>query len=351
MFELTFQYQALLSINIEHHFYKDAKGSVFQFKPTPSTEAILKKMSLVVRSEAGKMSILYDLKSLERVERYLSEYPETCFQFYLTVTEPYFLNITEMPTETVGKIIYLKNTGVNSKLTLSPTVSKEDIYSTYTSGFVYQNQQKKETQITLKNAQSEVIWQNKVAPTEKSSVPLENFKTGPYFFYENDKEIEKFIYLMSESMILPLALIEIDFQGELGKQLLQKVRNQEEFSPWQFEVSFQARQTYWKYFIIPKYENGLDDLSIDVGKTKVVFKGPEKTRIPNGQNAYLFESSEALLIQQLGQYEFQLVQNKDNKGKKNQRIIQRLPLARMSAVYPENRKTDAKIYSEIYVYL
>lgn len=351
MFELSFQYQTLFTINTRHHYYKEARGTVFQFKPTPSTEALLKKMNLVTRTEQGSLSVLYDLKSLERIEKYLTENPATRLQFYLTVTEPYFINITEIPAEGVGKIIYLRNKDTQAPLSQDKIVSKKDIYPVYTSSFVYQNQQRSETQITLKNAQGEVIWENKMAAGQKTSLPLKENGTGLYFFYENDKEIEKFIYLVSESVILPLALVEIDFQGELAKQLLAQIRNQEIFSPWQFEIQFQARMTYWKYFIVPKYENGLEDLSIEAGKTKVTFKGPSKALTPNGQNAYLFESAEALHIQQAGQYEFQLVQNRDNKGKKNQRIIQRLPLAGLSTIHPESREENTKIYSEIYVYL
>ncbi len=351
MFALTFQYQTLFTINTQHHYYKKAKGNVFQYKPTPATEALLKKMNLVCRSEQGNLSVLYDVKSLERIEKYLTENPATCLQFYLTVSEPYFINITEIPTEGIGKIIHLKNQDTKPALSQEASVSQKDIYPVYTNNFIYQNQQKKETHILLKNALGEVIWENKVAPAQKSLVQLKENKAGLYFFYENDKEIEKFIYLVSESVILPLALVEIDFQGELSKQLLSNIRNQENFSPWQFEIQFQARMTYWKYFIIPKYENGLEDLDIEVGKTKVTFKGPLKTQIPNGQRAYLFESVEALHIQQAGQYEFQLVQNKDSKGKKNQRIIQRLPLASLSTLYPQGREQTTKIYSEIYVYL
>jgi hypothetical protein len=351
MLELLFQYHTLLSIKTKHHYYKDDSGGGFQLKPTSQTQTILQKMGMMGKLSDGQFHILYDVGKIERVEKYFTENTYLSLQFLLYSHEPYFINITEIPSEGVGKVLYFTNKGEEKYLSQQDGVSANDFYTYRGESSSYQNNQKKSIELSLKNNKGEEIWKKTLAENEKSILSMQNFPFGLYSLSENSKEIEKFVYLVKEFAQMPLALVEIDFQNKLSKTLLSKIRNQEIFSPWRFEIQFESRQTYWKYFIVPKYENSLEDLSIDTGKTKIDFKGPSNAQLPNGQAAYLFESSQTLPIQQAGQYEFQLIQNKDNKGKKNKRMVQRLPLARANAIRPVSRDVSSKIYSEIYVYL
>ncbi len=351
MLELLFQYHTLLSIQTKHHYYKDAKGGGFQLKPTENTQKIMQKMSMMLKSSDGQTHILYDVGNIDRSEKYLSENPDTSLQFLLYSNEPYLMNITQLPPEGIGKILYFRNKAEETFLSQQDLVSSKDFYNCRSQNSSYLNTQNKSIEIQLKDAQGTEIWKKQVGAKQKTTVPLGNLPSGIYNLSESNKETEKFVYLFKEFSPIPLALVEIDFRNKLGKALLDKIRNQDSIRPWKFEIQFETRQTYWKYFIVPKYETGLEDLSIDPGKTKVDFKGPTDAQLPNGQMAYLFESAQALPIQQAGLFEFQLIQNKDNKGKKNKRIVQRLPLARANAIKPENRDESAKIYSEIYVYL
>jgi len=71
----------------------------------------------------------------------------------------------------------------------------------------------------------------------------------------------------------------------------------------------------------------------------------------NGELAYLFQSAEVLPLQEFSPYTFQLKKNK-NTGENSGRVIaNRLPLPAIGPIKPDSRSENAKVYSEIIVYI
>jgi hypothetical protein len=109
-----FYYDRLMQVSVQHTYYNrsDNQCPDFDFKPTPSSIALMNDLGLLFRSEATGFSILYDQKRKDSLQQYLRRqlegdkhnsppqpgWPKLSFVLY--PTNHYFINFTDLPLDT-----------------------------------------------------------------------------------------------------------------------------------------------------------------------------------------------------------------------------------------------------------
>jgi hypothetical protein len=125
-------------------------------------------------------------------------------------------------------------------------------------------------------------------------------------------------------------------------------------APWIQPVTlilpFEARGTYWRYYIVPQSASQFsEDMAISGTATKFA-KSTE--HLPNGDLAVLFTAGTALPLSQVSPYKFTLTgQRQGSNGSRDDIAVNRLPAAPPTPVWPGPSSEVLAGSSEIYVYV
>lgn len=119
-----------------------------------------------------------------------------------------------------------------------------------------------------------------------------------------------------------------------------------------YHLRFDARSTYWRYYVVPQRSSGtLDQLSIDGAGTSFR-QHRQPVRLPDGALATLFEARKPLPLRQKSAQRFRLTgRRRDDGGQENDILVNRLPVAAPSPVWPAPAGSDTSGLSEIFVYV
>ncbi|AWK89886.1 hypothetical protein [Azospirillum thermophilum] len=107
-----------------------------------------------------------------------------------------------------------------------------------------------------------------------------------------------------------------------------------------YRLPFDARSTYWQYYVVSQDPAGdLEHLSIKdmtaVGKGTSFRQHSHPVRLPDGASAILFEAQDALPLRQKSPQKFRLTgQRRDSNHHVNDILVSRLPVAPPSPVWP-----------------
>jgi hypothetical protein len=116
-------------------------------------------------------------------------------------------------------------------------------------------------------------------------------------------------------------------------------------------LPFQARGTYWRYYIVAQDGTGQLGEGMQISGTGATFT-QSKEQLPNGDHAVLFTAGTALPLQQQSQYRFQLTgQRHGANGSRDAINVARLPTAPAAPVWPAPSGEALAGASEIYVYV
>jgi hypothetical protein len=141
-----------------------------------------------------------------------------------------------------------------------------------------------------------------------------------------------------------LAYIEISLtRGNTNNYLSALIDGQ--LKPNKGIIKFESRNTYWRYYIVPKYNIATDRFLIFTNDRKVEFSGPQEVKLPSGEKAFVFLSGISLPLMQKVTHNFQL------KNKEGKILVQRLPVAAVDQIVPENQHGVTKNFSDIKVYV
>ena len=115
-------------------------------------------------------------------------------------------------------------------------------------------------------------------------------------------------------------------------------------------LPFQARETYWNYYICSHDRAGGFSPGLKISGTGTTF-AKSTEQLPNGDSAVLFAAADALPLRQLSPYRFQLSgKRQGSNGGRDSIALPWLPAAAASPVWPATGEPLAG-RSEIYVYV
>ncbi|MTI22452.1 hypothetical protein E1176_15575 [Fulvivirga sp. RKSG066] len=348
MIDLQFHFKRFLTIKVSHTYYADNEGRDIKFLPTRETAQLINKLGFLLKQDDSGLHILCDGERKEALHYKLSR-QELSFSFWMTCNNAYFRNFTAIPTEHRNSIFYFSNAKEKKDdLQKGEFVSAEDTLQVRPNYFDYQLADAK-GKLELKDDEDQVIVSRDVDAEILPHTTFENLPEGKYKLYLNDKEKEKFIAIASKVSQPPLGLVEIKFTEKMKKEMLAKIEEQAELPQYNYEIKFKARDTFWRYMVVPKYVRGIQDATIYSEKKGVSFSKAEEVKLVNGTNALSFSSNTALPLMEYSDFHFQL--RKKNGGNANKVLIRRLPVPPIDSIKPETREANSKVFSEIIIYV
>jgi len=310
-------------------------------------------VGLVLKESNGDYFVLYEPAKIDALLAEVEGNNQVRFTYFLYTSNQYFLNFTDLPIENNSEILYLSNSKVNHSgsnvfLHTSEFVSKTDRFKLQQEVAIAGDG--KEKLIELKDDDGEVIFKKKLRAEDRYMVINNtNVPIGKYHLYENGKLKNTFILFSNIPVYKPVAIVSISISGKTKEEFVEGVKELD-VPLFDYKVSFSARNTYWKYFLISKYNNNLKNAVIDSGADNLKFKGPEEVKMKNGSDAVVFVSETPLPLKQIYDLRFQLksVRNGISSGKT---LMDKLPLASVEMIKPESREENSKVFSEIIVYI
>lgn len=123
--------------------------------------------------------------------------------------------------------------------------------------------------------------------------------------------------------------------------------------PVTITLSFEARRTVWKYYVVALSPNGrrAGDLSIS-GEGATFKQASTPVTLPNGETATLFQSTGTLELRQGSPFRFALSgQSQGSDGSRDRISINPLPVAPDHPVWPASTGNGLSGTSEIFVYV
>lgn len=296
MLNISFHYRALFSFRVLHEYYSDETLTDFLMVPTSYSNAKARSLGLIIKQIDNTLSVLFEEEKKELIATLPAE--ELTFSFFIYTKNLYFQNFTQLPIEAPeGRLLYFSNRNNNGEL--AP-------------GALSKNEHVGEAD------------------------------------YRNLSEINE-PFPAEHPVRKPIAFVEIVVPELLRKEILEK-EDFKSLSQPNYFIKFSARKTYWKYAFVTMYRKLENQAEIlHSGGLPANFTRTGNETLLNKQEAVVFVSNEPLTLKQRSEYELKLTQK--DKVSKATEIIPRLPVPSIEMIKPESRAEDAKIYSEVVVYI
>lgn len=399
------RYARLMQVEIQHGYYVNAESGGacpdFNAQPTPPTQKTMRSLGLIFFPEAAGFSILYDTNKAEGLYGYLrrqgmtpqgsarAEY-WTRLSFTLSLNNLNFVNFTDIPIDTNPnkKNFYFTNQdahgeGADVILNKGERIDGAALLPIEGSEVRVLTPQEVDRVIALDIAGQPVSFEvagvrlpyiPRCVPVA-GSPPTEVCRTSVYLDFSTEDE-DKYVicatnvdgaplwqwpivYTTAEPN--PLCFIDLLFSQPTamadGVYPVQHLYpdDKTKIATVRYVLRFDARSTYWRYYIVPQPpEKTLDDLVIETmgDVPPVSFTGPINVRLINGAPAYCFRSDKPLLLQQQSTHRFRLKGLVRFQSAVDDVLVARMPVAGATQVLPEGGADDPnKIYSDIYVYV
>jgi hypothetical protein len=374
------RYARLMQVAIRHTYYSDDACPDFVAQPTPPTRDLMRSLGLLFQQEAAGFSVLYDVGRAEGLFWYLRQQGTapgagvasqhwTRLSFVLSLANLSFVNFTDIPVDTnpTRQNFYFTNQDAH-------TDGPDEIIlnrGARVDGTALLPVEGPEIRIETPPGVDEVILRDiagepvltvarcvrQVAPPatvcrdfvflDCSTLPEDKYVIETVGL---DHSLRDILYTVAKPV--PLCFIDLLFASPTpaapGVYPVQQLYPEHDTSITgvRYELTFQARSTYWRYYIQPQPpQKHFADLSIEpIPKSAPIsFIGPVRLKLVNGAFAYRFVSAEPLRLQQRSRYWFKLLAADDV-------LVERLAVASDAQVLPE-REGEAfyKTYSDIYV--
>jgi hypothetical protein len=257
-----------------------------------------------------------------------------------------FIILPSIESSNITKRLGLITKQIDNKLyVLIERNKKELLHTTLFSSltfsfFVYPNNSyfHNFTDLPITISEDEILYFNNKKTEIKNEDPSA-INTGEYISEKDYKNIKILTTFPTEtSSKKPIALIEIGISDLINN------------STKDYFIKFSARKTYWKYAFVSRHRKLENNVSIIVTDGIATnFVRHENEILLNKQEASIFISETPLPLIQLNNQRLSLITK--NKMGKTVEIIPLLPLPSVEMAKPEARMKDAKVFSEVVVYL
>lgn len=352
MIEISFQYQSLFKVTVAHKFYKEQPAKDFSMQPVPDTSAIARKLGIILKEADKEIISLRQPEYQDALLMALEKGKPLRFTFILTCSNPYFVNYTEVPHDSIKDIFYFStakshSSGEEILLHEKEFAGLADLFPVVSAIELAGGDKGKKVEIRDEFGAS--VFEKELASGQTIHLDNRTLPIGKYELYEGGKLIRSVVLFSNMPALKPIGLVSISYSGDQAEKLIQSLKEGDTPS-YRFKINFNNRQTFWKYFLVQKYNDALKNTSIVSKEAEVGFSGPEEVVLGNGVKAVQFTSKTALPLHERGAYRFQLKSTK--AGMVNGKVVvETLPLPSVEMIKPETKESNSRIFSEIIVYV
>ena len=347
--EIAIQYDTLLNTGVTHTFFGDEKPNIFSWQPSTETVRLLNQMGILIRYTTDSVLLLASSAEEEAMRKKIQENPSFTISFALYAENSYFKHFSQMPLEQKGKCFYFQNTKSNF-LHTTEFASEADILP-YLVGKAVVGEQKKESILNL--AHSYLPTQEDITTDEQGNAIayLSALPFGKYTFASKTKTEATFLHISPIASKTLVGWVDIFIDEKTSAEWVQGISTSQKIKTKSYQIKFEARKTFWKYYFISKYLPNLDNTEIESTGNNIQFEKPQEVVLPNGMKATCFETKQALPIKKKSNLSMQLVRKKDAKGNNIRQVLCKVPAPNFEGLRAESRQTDAKIFSEVIIYV
>ncbi len=351
--EIEIRFRQLLALKIQHEYFKQVPNDFFKFVPSKESAKTISQLGLQLYADDKGFSLMLSSDKENVCEFYLQNQEDIVLDFYLHIQNPYFLHLTQLPWELNKKIFYFETeiNNVDEKeyfLGNEAFVSQKDSHF-YTFDTWKGKKIKKSSKIFGKSKNNIELSDRIEIVGDNYTVHLSEMNFGLYQIEEDKQVVDTFLYLPKQ-LNTPAAMFQVRLGKEWQRKILQLLNDKQPLPCKNMGIKFKARQAYWRYFLLSKYSNNLQNLAINTGQDKITFKEIGNVVLPNGKEALQFESDVPLIMQDENLYQFELARKAGGRTNATDLILQKLPSPSIDSVRPD--KADNQVaYSDMYIYL
>lgn len=397
-------FERLGDLHFEHEYYNFGHSNRLELQLIPSAESteLIRKKRILIRKDGTSFSLYGDAYK-EKTDGTKELKSEFKLSFALLVTDPYLLNASELPIpkkaelpdqEVTPKQAQAKNVyyfhnkrtdliGDKAYLSTAAQVGESDIVPIRPQRFSIE-QLKELSNLSLnteiKYAAGDKLEKtfslhkviNPSLPTEISrtlTIDLDRFSAGHYRFsytYESDEGpvIETADFYLDNQFygLRPFAVIDLYFYTDISENYRMLAKD--------LYLSIAARESYWRYNIINKF-NTYEDLTVSTVPPDLFPSTGTRKTMANGESTLVFKSLSKLKTKQVldtshvlnGKHVETLgiaggdnePDSDDESTPTNSSLIKKLPNPKAENLVLEKDLTgdgeEIKIFSDLFVYI
>lgn len=349
--EIAIQYDILLHIGVAHTFFGEEKPDTFMWQPSNETISLLNQMGILVRYNTDSVLLLASSAEEASLRKKVQENPTFTLSFAVYSINPYFVQFTNLPLEEKGKCFYFTN-AQNKNNTLHATEFATAIDRLpIVAGKYMLSEQKTGSTFTLSHAH--LPTQEELTADNLGNVmaDLTHLPTGKYTLANKSKTETTFLHISPPAGKVLVGWVDMVIDEKTSQKWVTEMGKGEKIKPQTHQIKFEARKTFWKYYFISKYLPNLDHTEIEVTGNTLSFEKPQEVILPNGTKATCFEAKQALHLKKKSNMNIQLVRKKDAKGNNIRQVLCKVPAPNFEGLRADSRQADAKVSSEVIIYL
>jgi len=288
-------YRVLLKVSVTHSYYRHGACSCLEFVPTRKTQMLFRNIGMLCKKTNDGIQIIFDENNLETLVKYTQEPLEILsFDFKVYAHDPDFKSYTEPFTAVGNEILYFDNLSIDGSgqqsLSISSRVTEQDF--------------------------------------KKPDSPEINNLLDP------------------RDRLLPPVLVLRIFAKNRRTSLLEQWLDSESTV---YSVSFNSRETYWKYYLIGKLasqDKSARHYSVVDADSQAKFETTGEELLADQRLAYTFRSKQRIPLNDYYPFRFQLIQQDQDDQTV---IIDGLPVANIRQVGMDTVNEQSEVVSEIYI--
>jgi hypothetical protein len=338
-------YSHLLTFLFRHRYFRENLFKSIGILYADGTPKLIKDLGIIIKPFSGGFHLLAsDPELLGTIT------DQTPLQFHLFCNDSQYVNYTDLPLYRLSdKLLYFNN--------ITPALDKNNNgFSLQKEEFVGQNevvqisqgkinipetgsdQQYRFTNASGFDIPSQCIYQSTlhnnqytITGISQNLVRILIGNTDIYKVYFNPKPI----------WLKPLGIVEL-FPEILYSQF-------KEHGKVEYIVSFNNRQTIWKYFLVSPVYQKFNNLSIINKGKEQIFSVPQKQAVFKNPEAWVIESKIRIPLSEFTEEAYQLVDNYDSEKRTGKVILKNLARATPDQLHFDTTKPEASAYSHIYL--
>ncbi|QCK14525.1 hypothetical protein [Mangrovivirga cuniculi] len=343
MIKLQFKFNKLITLSLNHDYFDSGKAKFMKIEPTFQTALKLEKHGLLERNRDNELVILFDKEKEDLLADKLGKSEGLELNFWVYCSDTSLVNYTSLPLDLhEGILCFEKSKG--SELHQDDHVSKKEFVKALQPGEIVSDDYR---EIEILDNDQNVIFS--ATPKEHPVCYMPAIGTGVYYIRKDKKQTEKIVCLSERVKSKPLGLINITLNKNDCKKIVSDISKGDDPQSHEYSINFKARKTYWKYLIVSKYVNGIEEARVETNDKEIKFSKPQSTDLITGQKAISFESAIPIAMHEFTHHHFQLVRKSTGIG--NKVILKHMPAPPPDRIIPESRSADSKVYSEILIYV
>lgn len=286
-------YRPLFSLEVEHRYFESGYCPVLSYVPTPESAAIMKNTGLALQYLSNGVAVYYD--NANQALPLYAEDSETplSLAFKVFSNDPYFSVYTALDAPDDASLLYFDNT---------------------------QGSANTETRTRL-HAREFVSRADYIGFSSPTLAPL---------LSERDR------------LIRPVCIVNTVISSSGSKTPNKGLK----FPPKHYYLTFEARQTIWKYYLLGAMAKTHAYIADVNDETEFVFAG--ETQLPGNRHALAYRSKAAIALRQKAESRFQLKARAPG-GDNDTVLIKQLATASPSQISKEKIDGQVVDVSEIYI--